>query len=344
MLLGELFVRLFFPDRMEAPKMDKELLLGYLLNALDARESVQVERNLERNPSLRSELAALQQEIAPLDYIADSVEPPPGLASRTCAQVWATLDSKEPDSKEPDSKEPDPEPNSHFYLDPAYFSPESILPHSFLLPYTDPEDGERDIPKKTTRRINIDEDEENEEHTPRSSRIGLIASTSVGILVAVFLFPMIQYVQRGARSYVAESWVSEIARRVDQYEQINQGSPLGEDMQPINLALSGWRELHSDSLSFFYEAAFYGHHHDFAPQGVIGIPIAPFGGECPAIHVPEKHDVTRKQESPLWSDSMLLIVPGEETVARSAYGQYFLFKDGRTFVRDLQNMEPPKKR
>jgi len=306
--------------------MDKELLLGYLLNALDDRDTANVERELERNPSLRTELATLQQEIDPLDYIADDVEPPSNLATRTCDQIWTTFDGKNRGSA----------PNSGIFLDSACYSPESILPAGFLLQNSEPHDIEREIPR--AKRIEIDEEEE---VVSRSTPwLGLIASVSVGIVVAVFLFPMIQYVKRGARSLVTESWVSEINRRVDQYEQINQGdAPNSEETQPINLALYGWLGLQPEILVY-------------SPLQQKTSEWAVHEWELDRTHA--KNEVIRGQQPSFaprvsgWdepisldtgslSDHVLIIIPGQDNLIRLAYGQYILFKDTRIFFRELPN-------
>jgi len=67
----------------------REDLLGYLLGALERREHEQVEQELARNPQLRQELAALSQwvDAVGLADAPEPIEPPPGLAQRTCQTV-----------------------------------------------------------------------------------------------------------------------------------------------------------------------------------------------------------------------------------------------------------------
>lgn len=225
-------------------------------------------------------------------------------------------------------------PNSVAFLDSAYYAPESVLPPSFLLQYSEHEKVEREIPKTTRKRIEIDLDEKVH---PQSSHIGLIASMSVGVLIAVFLFPVIRLAERGTRSFVTESYTGEICRRVDQYEQINasQNIPQIEEMVPINLALSGWKEACSDML---------------APHTGFDVSAAQFGNEFSAVHFSDKSIVDFS--TPLWadtegsgeqipltmfglSDHMLLVMLEQEETVRSAFGQDILFKDGRIFFRDL---------
>ena len=67
-------------------KFRREQLLGYLLGALDAAESRQVEAELDQNPTLRVEMARFQELLSRLgmDEEPEEFEPPKGLADRTC--------------------------------------------------------------------------------------------------------------------------------------------------------------------------------------------------------------------------------------------------------------------
>ncbi|MDR0328036.1 MAG: SurA N-terminal domain-containing protein [Planctomycetaceae bacterium] len=281
-----------------------------------------------------------RNEVDDMEY---SVEPPIGLARRTCAKVWATLDEATLDKEEEDS-----EPQSGVFLDSACLSPESILPASFWLQNSDHDERERNIPPTDKKRIEFDE---SENASSRSFPIGLIASVSVGIVIAVFLFPAIQHVKRSTRSYVAESWRSEINRRVDQYEQINQGSVPGEEMLPINLALSGWREVDSEILAApaLSQGKIAHNANSFFDDIIVHFENDP-------VMSPHRHNRWTSQcgcdrESTFphsldvegLSDHMLLIMPGQDNPLRSAYGQYILLKDARVFFRELSNVEPPKK-
>lgn len=62
-------------------------LLGYALNALPDEERASIESELARRPELRAEVLRLRrQQIAPLRLDHD-IEPPEGLAERTCARA-----------------------------------------------------------------------------------------------------------------------------------------------------------------------------------------------------------------------------------------------------------------
>ena len=65
----------------------REDLLGYLLGALEGDERERVEREIERNPALESEISVLQAQLDPLRETTVDYEPPVGLATRTCALI-----------------------------------------------------------------------------------------------------------------------------------------------------------------------------------------------------------------------------------------------------------------
>ena len=233
--------------------------------------------------------------------------------------------------------EQDYSPNSGTFLDSAYFSPETVLPASYLLGTSEPEEIRNETPKARTRVDIIEE--------PRraASGYGLIISVVVGVVVSVVLFPFIAHVMRSTQSYVAGSWESEISHRIGNYEQIHAGpvnTAQREDVLSYNLAASSWQELH------FLQIA------DAQPLMPLGAEIAPVYAN-PYIHNP-LHEVMQEEQSPVllvddftdWkvlvsadmigmADIMLLIVPGQETAARSAFGQNILLKDGRVFFRVL---------
>lgn len=66
---------------------DREQLLGYVLNALEAEERRAVERRLCREPRLRRDLAHVREELQPLAATRARHAPPRGLAARTCELV-----------------------------------------------------------------------------------------------------------------------------------------------------------------------------------------------------------------------------------------------------------------
>ena len=71
----------------------RERLIGYLLGALEPRESAKVDAEMRNHEDLRRDLAVLCREISPINEMADHYEPPVGLATRTCHNLWAEIDS-----------------------------------------------------------------------------------------------------------------------------------------------------------------------------------------------------------------------------------------------------------
>jgi len=71
----------------------REILIGYLLGALEPQESAKVDTEMQTNEDLRNDLATLYREISPINEIADRYEPPVGLATRTCQNLWSKIDS-----------------------------------------------------------------------------------------------------------------------------------------------------------------------------------------------------------------------------------------------------------
>ena len=326
---------------MTTREQERERLLGYLLHALDDHEAAQVRRELSRQPRLRDELATLQQELAPLNYLADPPCPPPLLASRTCAKIWNTMDNENFFDKDIDRE--NGKEKGKLDSPPTVDSVLGFIPDPFktvvAMPAVDLELPRirRDV--KTTPKT-----------PPKSSRshwLGLIVSASIGIVVAFFVFPMIRYAERSTRSYVTDSWMTEIHRRVDQYEQIYSGPngvPRVEEILPVNLALYSWQELHSDAHSkslLLYESK----------------PITPKepseASRSTTEDVPGQSAILLtgfdSEDSPIpWdaggqSGHMLLSLPGQESSVRTALGQDILIRDGRVFFRILPGSESPKK-
>ncbi|MCL2119042.1 MAG: hypothetical protein FWH27_11505 [Planctomycetaceae bacterium] len=71
----------------------REILIGYLLGVLEPQESAKVDAELQTNSVVRDDLAAIYREISPINEIVDDHEPPTGLATRTCRNLWARIDS-----------------------------------------------------------------------------------------------------------------------------------------------------------------------------------------------------------------------------------------------------------
>jgi anti-sigma-K factor RskA len=67
----------------------QEDLLGYLLGALDEAEQERVKRYVAGHPQIQSELGKLQRCMLPLRAVDMPIEPPGGLARRSCERIFA---------------------------------------------------------------------------------------------------------------------------------------------------------------------------------------------------------------------------------------------------------------
>ena len=63
-------------------------LLGYLLGASDGAERDAIRNKLEHDEELQTQLQALERQLAPLEGERWSIDPPAGLADRTCALIF----------------------------------------------------------------------------------------------------------------------------------------------------------------------------------------------------------------------------------------------------------------
>lgn len=86
----------------------REILLGYLLGALEPHESAKVDVELETNDALRQDLSDLYREISPINEIVDHHEHPVGLAERTCKNLWDKIDSPSFETSEETNVTPSP--------------------------------------------------------------------------------------------------------------------------------------------------------------------------------------------------------------------------------------------
>ncbi|MGC4002171.1 MAG: hypothetical protein QM811_03090 [Pirellulales bacterium] len=65
----------------------QELLIGYLLQALEPDEHARVAEELRKSPDLRRKCAVLKKSLELPEADAEECDPPPGLANKTCALV-----------------------------------------------------------------------------------------------------------------------------------------------------------------------------------------------------------------------------------------------------------------
>ena len=81
-------------------------LLGYLLGALDVEDLLRVESYLEAAPHARVHLEVLRRGLLPLKADDGHVEPPNGLAHRTCRTLWVHVESFELNAAEASKRLP----------------------------------------------------------------------------------------------------------------------------------------------------------------------------------------------------------------------------------------------
>jgi hypothetical protein len=154
---------------------------------------------------------------------------------------------------------------------------------------------------------------------------------------------MIRYAERSTRSYVTDSYVSDISRRIDLYEQIHGSKssvPSVVEVPPFDLTQSNWQELRPEALvasPFMQSASAVSFEEKVARSGLMHMDNIP---------------VSEREEGwyePLMSDNRLLFSVLEQEVyparawVRSAFGQNVLIEDGRIFFRTLPRAESPEK-
>jgi type II secretory pathway pseudopilin PulG len=246
--------------------------------------------------------------------------------------------------------------DSGTFLNSAYYAPESILPDQFLTREPDPIESKPVMPKAT---VTVTAGTGNT-NAPRSSGwIGLVASVSVGILFAFILFPAMNYINRTTRSHVAETWMTEINRRVDQYEQIHgskNDTSLLEELLPVDLALSGWQALHSDTFAPASIICTFEHRigSDYNANPIEARNTTSLGDLHYIARIHNEDDdalilqfqsengqerITSDGTAPNILEDMLLLMLGQESLMRSAFGQDVLIKEGRVFFRILPGTE-----
>src|SRR5437016_2465224 len=78
-----------------------ENLVGYLLDALEPETREEVEQYVRAQPEARQRLELLRQALKPLECDRDTIEPPPGLWTRTLAHIAQYRPQPVPAAPEP---------------------------------------------------------------------------------------------------------------------------------------------------------------------------------------------------------------------------------------------------
>jgi hypothetical protein len=67
-----------------------DILLGYLLDALESHDTEEVLRALQSEPELNRQLELLRQALVPLEMCREVITAPPNLAERTWVLIHQT--------------------------------------------------------------------------------------------------------------------------------------------------------------------------------------------------------------------------------------------------------------
>ncbi len=262
--------------------MNREILLGYLMDALEDDEVRAVEQELHRNPALRQELDALRKELIPLSTISRDVFAPPwGLAERTCAGLWTQIDRAAQHS------ETKAVPAAPFHSSSPFSSP-IPPPHRNRLKIlgeiiaaspqdADPVRAAEPAVKMITGKAELETAPQHSTvsaHLPVSSipphrhrplptisgdtrPIGtsngwrwadLIASVGIGVLVACIAFPAINYAKNRTQTLVTQSKLNEIGNKFSLYSQLEGRQADPDELETpqsraVNLATANWEKV-----------------------------------------------------------------------------------------------------
>ncbi len=328
--------------------INREVLLGYLMNALDDDESAHVARNLLRSPELRAELADLQQEISPLNAVYESVEPPAHLARRTCDAIWAAVDHE-------DDVAPSIPPPSVFLAVDAIRSTETLSASSRTVEVPVLESAARRLLRRDKRDKTACKQQAAQECLTRPSsrgrRVDILVSAAIGIVIAVIVFPTVNYTKNRVQQYFAQGKIQEINQRIDRFAQLQPGVVgATETTGPLDLSNFGWEELKPNEIPLLVVNA-------GSPTPQLGIATAseprrdlsmasreePSEGTAGGLVLGQtrrdgvRHDSMNNMPSVLSNVSLpnigQILPVAAGSPLQTAYGQNVLFHNGRIFIR-----------
>ncbi|MCL2743587.1 MAG: hypothetical protein FWE67_07035 [Planctomycetaceae bacterium] len=199
--------------------MNNDTLLDYLLSELDADEVRSVENELRRSPSLRKDLAEIQKVLGKVSLLDEDIEPPVNLVQKTLGRVFASAGSAIPVNADDAPAVPD-----EVILFPLIKTIEQtaertaekcrpLSPHRLSrrtpsvrtnAPPVKPVSVEREI-KHTHKRLHYAE---------------MLVSVAVGILIALFVFPVISFVGSQIHTYVTQNRTNKINKSFNTYVQL----------------------------------------------------------------------------------------------------------------------------
>lgn len=362
-------------------KINREMLLGFLMNALEDDEISRVERELLRHPELRVELAKLQEELSPLNLVYEMVEPPPNLARRTCDKIWAHVDREEQIGESVDKTAgigpvislslPGPHSINHdkvgdrlkFRNNDEVEKPDPLQAVEEMLA------ASPHLPDESSKRLLRHRETRNQEGKSRESRkserspvartrtrrgrwIDVFAAGGVGILIAILVFPAVNFSKGQLESHFTQSKLQEINRRVGQYEQIQGSSQVmaAETSNQDGLVHYGWQEVKPDqsllvvdsntekpSLTMDSETLFASESTTEPNVGSLGKSLVlgqspnrdiMFG---PTQQIGLEHPQAASQT--IFSNVGQLMPVSNSPMMQTTYGQNVIFHNGRIFVR-----------
>lgn len=258
--------------------LDREMLLGYLMNALEDDEITYVERELLRDPKFRKELAALQEELSPLTYVYESVDPPKDLAKKTCSNLWATVDQSRKVGRFLDTAVESVVPTPHIM--PIMADRSSVLeellavsPHhtdslaSAITVETTEAAPLENITKRLVRqsRPRTQQNSRTSRKTPTAKAspvvsdrkekprtfFGVVVSVAIGILIALIAFPALNYAKNQTHQYIVNKKLQKISTNPELFPQVSDevASTEAETVpSQVNMAQCGWQEINTDQF------------------------------------------------------------------------------------------------
>ena len=258
--------------------------------------------------------------------------PSPGLAERTCARIWATVDHSSERNVSSITL------NRFRMLDEILESspePQVPTPISTLVP-------EPQVPVS----VRVSGDLRPGVSEGGWRLVDLIASVAVGILIAVIAFPAINFAKVRTETMLQQSLMKDLSQSIELHALLD-GQSEEEEMPPrgINLAASAWREVNQDRLHLLQAVggsspAVRSSLDQSQPLFRMVSDRSPHIGEQQgqAIFLGQKTDTAAtvgKTHRPLVTDIEKAIPVSNGSLVQPAYGQNVLFHDGRVFFRVL---------
>ena len=357
-------------------EINREMLLGYLMNALEDDEMSRVERELLRNPKLRADLAGLQQELSPLSYVFETVDPPPNLARRTCDKIWDHVDREEKFGHSLEAatrigpvislsiprvnfvdRKTDEEaismPNRSQVVEELVATSPHLQeePPKRLVRHTE----KRGRFSRVTGQI---KSTEKSRSGKRGRWIDIMVAVSVGLLIAVLAFPVVNSAKNQVQTHYTQNKLREINQNIDLYTQ-TQGhaaqAMAAETSPQAGLPSLGWQEIKPDNIPLLVVNNVAGEtvdpqldtlHTDadspIAADSRGGIILGQSAqdvmfGPTQSISLSDTVDLSGHG---IFSNVGQLMPVSNSPMLQTTYGQNVIFHNGKIFVRRLPTTTP----